>query len=463
MSTCGTKRVKFPGSWPAEWKDVNTEDGRLGKFTYVPDMPVNIDPQKKIVDFWVGPVYSALWYTPCDLTNAAAACTLAHDPEFPATKSLYYTGLTGLDAAEQNGLKCYGSTCGVFNAKALCASRLAAPRISQFGGGVIDKVVYNDDKSVKAVHVVFGLGDKVVTTESEARYVFDHIYDGANPSKYIPRNVGVYWLEQYCKSNPEKLGCDFLKYTAPDVYKDVVNTYCKDDKLHTRVCRQHCGDTNVNCDERIESYCKSLGAKALDKDHSDVCGCFMGNQFYKGYFDELKKKFNFPGTAPPSHVCYFDYCASSNLKPYNYKQNPAKCPDVMNCFQNTEVVITAGGNIEMGDVTVKPTLQCQQLVQRKCVADSDCKLDAGAKCVQGVCKRDGQMPPPQPSVECTSDRQCPQNARCVGGKCATGCSVFCYGKCVAGRCVYEPNTDTGLVVLAALAAAGTAILAVYRG
>lgn len=451
---CGTRQIKFPGSRPVEWQQVNTEEGLLGNFTYVQDMPVKIDPVKKIVDFWVGPVYTHLWYTPCDLNNAAVACTVAYDPKFPETTP-HYTGITGLDAANARGLKCYGGTCGIFNAKALCSSKLVAPHIGQTEA-VIDNIIRNDNKSIKAIHVVFP--DNVVTNESEARYVVDHIYDGANVSRYIPRNVGIYWLEQYCKSDPEKLGCDFLKYTAPEVYKDVLNQYCEDGKLGTRICRQYCGDTNTNCDQRIERYCKSLDPKvALDKDHSDVCGCFMGNQFYKGYFDELRKRFNFPVSAPPSHVCYFDYCTSSNLKPYNYKQNPTKCPDVLNCFQNTQVVITAGGSIEIGDVTVKPTLECQQLVQRKCTADSDCKLDSGARCVQGVCKREGGTPSPP---QCSADSQCPRNMRCVGGKCASTCSVFCYGTCVDGKCTYEPVTDQRLVAFAALAALGTAILTV---
>ena len=453
-----------------DWRPVVTEDPDLVyipngvSWQYVPDAPATIIDEGKRVKFWTTPVFHRMWYTPCNMNADAARqrCeqSTKSDPLFKDSK--YMTGLVGKEQSTSAGLKCYGAGC-VAEASYVCGG-LLAPKIGLAPGRVSD-VKYEGGK---VVAVEYTFVSTLVTNVDDFRKIYALTYDGQDLSKFIPKNIGVFLLSRYCmyKENqgPRKgdyymftrKECADIKYLSTEAYNDILSSICVGKNLHERQCRLYCSDKNINCDDRIEGYCKSLGpAVALDKNHSDVCGCFMGNQFYEKYFTDLKKKFNFPVTAPPSQVCYFGYCASSNVKPYNYRQNPTKCPDVMNCFQNTNVVITAGGNIEIGDVTVSPTLECQNLVQRKCVSNGDC--ESGFKCVGGVCRREGQ--PPQSG--CSSDAQCPPNMRCVNNKCTDNrCSVFCYGKCVEGKCVYEPVTDNALVGFAALAALGTVALAI---
>lgn len=190
--------------------------------------------------------------------------------------------------------------------------------------------------------------------------------------------------------------CNELKDVQPGLYNYILNILCQKNFLTNSKCKVFCGEKNVNCDERVEKHCKEIGpAKAFEPGTSDLCGCFMGNQFYKTYFDTVQQKYKFPIVTPPSHVCYFDYCASSNIKPYNEKQTPTRCPDIMACFQNVDVRFDAKGNIEKGKVIVKQNAKCSS-IQTRCATQSDCKDVKGSLCTDGVCAVSGTPSPPEP-------------------------------------------------------------------
>src|SRR5690606_24388093 len=127
---------------------------------------------------------------------------------------------------------------------------------------------------------------------------------------------------------------------------------------------------------------------------------------------------------PPNHVCYFDFCASSNIKPYNEKQNPTKCPDIMTCFQNVNVEFNAGGNVRTGNIIIKQDAKCGQ-INTKCKVQADCSKIPNSKCTDGICKNGNPQPPspPQPPVPI----ECKENSNCMDGI------------CVNGKCMYYPE------------------------
>lgn len=479
---CGSMKIDN------DWYPVVTEDperiyapNKAVSWMYVPNAPATIIDNGKRVLFWVTPVFYRMWYTRCNLgdveTIKQCEQSVKHNPLF--AKSSHLTGLAGKTESVNAGLKCYGASC-LADPSRVCAS-LKSPRLGEAPGFV--RNIKHEGGKIAAVEYSF-LADFIFSADN-FRQVMALTYDGADLAKFIPKNIGVYLLSVYCMrkewSGPRKgdyfmftrKECEDIKYVSRDAYSDILNTLCQGKDLHESKCRTFCGERNTNCDARIEAHCKSLSPKeALNTQNSDLCGCFMGNQFYKGYFDELKKKFNFPITAPPSHVCYFDMCASTNVKPYNEKQNPTRCPDVISCFQNVNVVFDGNGNVINGDIIVKQDQQCG-VIQRKCSSKNDCQKEStNTECISGVCANPNAPPPsPQPPQPVPSPPQGPDgcghwetriDGKCVRvpGQCLFNSQCVGSGVCTNNKCVPQtPVTNTTLAVLASVAAAGILAIA----
>lgn len=487
MAQCSTATFQFLVHKPPEerlYYKAQTEDPRHeyspgggGVHHYAPNMPYSIDTTYMSVEFWTTPVFRFMWYTQCgESPETALYVAKSYTKPSPYTESRFCTGIIGKDAAEAAGMQCYGSHCGTQASSILFGS--LRPPLGAALAGVFETGEY---RTVKFCRYELGRPPSVDAVNA----VMALTYDGRNTAAFIPEKPAHYLVFLWAVAVSLKPGipqiflypdvaAQIRKYSL-DLYTFILDATCHGKLLKHGFCRTFCGDTDTNCDERHEKYCKALGPKdALSADNADICGCFMGTQFYKGYFDTLRAKFNFPVTAPPSHTCYFDQCAASNVKPYAHKQNPAKCPDVLNCFQNVNVVMTAGGTLETGDITIKPTQQCLGNVQQKCAVQTDCRTVPNSTCRGGVCFIPGVSPdepvpptppapqpvPPQPV--CRSSAECPQWAACSAGTCvpiAGECSATaqCLGRgtCVGGKCVpakTDFSRETAVLIVAAAAA-----------
>lgn len=400
-----------------------------------------IDNGKSVV-FYTTPVFDNLWYTPCNLGNDPGAfCEKYNIHTFvrgrryddSSNDKSYPTGIVDRENAENNNFKCYGDGCA-FNGRALCGM-LPVPLLGRdpperhfpHFAEIIKTIKF--DKKLKYIQVKYP--SNVIDNKKTFIYVLTHMWDGNNTGKFIPRNVGLHLIRNYCERK-EKDGkyymfsreeCSELKYIDKELYNNILDRLCYGTDLKNSQCRIFCGEKNINCDDRYTSYCASLTSKeALNKENSEMCGCFMGNQFYKGYFDEINKRYQFPVTTPPNHVCYFDFCASSNIKPYNEKQNPTRCPDILTCFQNVNVEFNAGGNVRTGDIIIRQDAKCGQ-INTKCSIQADCSKIPNSKCTEGICKGGTQPSPPE----------VPQPIECKNG------SECLNGKCINGKCIYEPE------------------------
>lgn len=473
-----------------QWRPFVTEDPSRTyapdgvSWMYIHDAPTAIIDDGRRVVFWTTPVFDRMWYTACNLGPAAAAkqCTdsVKQNPLFAAAK--YVTGLAGKDQVEAAGLQCYGAGC-VTDPSTVCGA-LHPPRIGWAPGKATD--VKHSNGRVVAVEWTFI--STLVASADDFRSIANLMYNGRDRARFIPRNIGAFLLARYCllreRDGPRKgdyyiftrKECAELKNIDNDTYRRVLDTACTGKSLAEEQCRVFCGETNTNCDARIEAYCKGLSPKeALNAQNTEVCGCFMGAQFYSGYFDELKKKFNFPVTAPPSHVCYFDRCASSNVKPYHYKQNPPKCPDVVSCFQSATVIFDGNGQIQTGDININQSQECS-IIGRKCKADADCKSErVKTKCSSSnICvdplappppPQPQPQPPPPPTPPGPTQRcghwEVLDNGKCVPikGQCLTNAQCLGSGVCMDNRCVPQtPSVDVGLAILAAVACIGVLVV-----
>lgn len=400
----------------------NPTNHLISEWKYVPNKPAVVTSTH--VNFWVTPVFTDIFYTSCGPDD--------NECENCSRGTTFYTGVKGKYSAGNLGFKCYGEDCNVGRSRLLCGS-IAPPWL---GPGLIvyPKIVaieysYDENKKIpKYIQVEYELRQINDSTWNEnwVRYVVNNTYDGQNQSKFIPKEVSVALLKHYCKSDPTKNGCYLLRLLNKDEYNEVLKNFCKDKNLETDTCFTYCQDKDVNCNQPIVNYCQGLGPdKALGKNASsktkELCGCFMGNEFYKGYFDELKKKFQWPAGAPPSHVCYFDYCSSSNMKPYNERQNPTKCPDVLSCFQMVNIDFNSRGNIVTGDIIIKQDAKCTQ-IKKKCNVQSDCNSVPGSTCTNNLCLKPGESPNPPgppgpPGKQCITSKDCLHNQTCIEGNC----------------------------------------------
>lgn len=481
---------RFIVSVPVEERAKRYAPRSLNTWHYAENAPYVINRggtySKSTVKFWTTPVFDSMWYTRCGEDSETALWFATHYTKPTLYKeSVYSTGIFGLDASEKAGLKCYGGNCGTKAGRAVFG-RIVVPeptplmrggmsRVNKVGSwDVVDLVQYEFDVSPSNWY----------HTLNDVESIISQTYTGGTTAAYIPRSVAVFMLEMWALSTnrngqylmfAEPKSAMLIKEFDGPLYSFLLDSLCTGANLKNEMCMVFCKETSRDCDSRLETFCKSIGShKALDKEHSDLCGCFMGNQFYKGYFDTLREKFNFPVTAPPSHVCYFDFCVNSNNKPYAEKQNPVRCPDVMNCFQNVDVTISSGGKLETGDVIVTATQDCLSKVKRKCVTQDDCKTVPRSKCSEGICKIADAMPVPDDDPDLpTSGAQCQTDANCghwqlcvnkkcehIKGQCLTDAQCVGGGTCVENKCIEKParlHFDTYLLIAAVVIAIGTVL------
>ncbi len=358
----------------------------------------------KTVSFWVTPVFGNLFYSNCNASADAAKSRCMQLRPYQNSPQSYYAGVMNSNA-EAVGL-CCGYSCSPGFSSATCGN-LVIPNIASSPGKIVDVVSsgYTPERVKAQYDAVMGL------SYAKFSYLLDRTKTSPgdeNSSRFIPYNVGTFLMKKYCLFFDKIISKDYLffwQYTDaaklrsnfPAVFNEIAAELCKGNKVKNNLCREYCNRKETNCDAAIAGYCGSLPPnEALNKENSELCGCFMGNQFYKGYFDEIQKRYKFPLGTPPDHTCYFPYCSSSNTKPYFYKQNPTRCPDVFNCFQSVDITFNTNGTISTGDININQTANCNKLVQKKCTTETDCASIKGSKCVNGVCE--SATPPPVPPV-----------------------------------------------------------------
>ena len=180
---------------------------------------------------------------------------------------------------------------------------------------------------------------------------------------------------QWCRDNPtlcngaKSLYCS--KYTSDDLCVsycgtdssclDGIDRYCTGSHLEEPVCVRYCGmnkaggdPRTTNCDLRLQQYCQGLGV--AEARHHEICGCFLGAEFYENYFKDISAKYIVPG-GPSLPDCYFPLCAASTMKTYNYKSHPTVCPNVSICVSYVD--FTNNGHIN-GDIKIETSAQCSE-------------------------------------------------------------------------------------------------------
>lgn len=256
-----------------------------------------------------------------------------------------------------------------------------------------------------------------------------------NPSEFLKAQ------EYYCDTVPGSLHCvracqDAIAKdnSAAKVCSDLAKV-CKGNMLETDVCRQYCNLDGVNCDMELENYCIPFGKTKKLSDIPDVCGCFLGTDYFANYFRGLSNNFmdddgkplNTSGQAALPQ-CYFPRCSTAPIKPFN-KTN---CPNQVVCVQAVDVDIN--GTV-LGDFTINQDSNCtMKLNPEVCKANEYVK---GSKCV--TCPS-GEVPNVAKSAceKCPSGKSkdgvcepCPSNKVLVNNQCVSCRSdqVIVNGEC----------------------------------
>lgn len=367
------------------------------------------------VEFWVTPKFHSMWWANCGSgAGICDFCSSQNDGDPYITRS-FWTGESE-NSSPGGVFRCFGGSCGSFGGyKPLCG-KLLGPILCGVEGKITDIARFN---TYEARYIKCRYNIDIIKNKDELYQIKNLIYANGERTRFVPPHVAAALFKGYCLKTEgdgtpyavSRQECIELKYLDERMYYEVLSTVCRGQQLAKRVCMSYCGERNVNCDERIEEFCKSMKPRdALGTQYSDLCGCFMGNRFYKGYFDEISKRYKFPPVTSPNHVCYFDYCASSNMRPYNEKQTPTKCPDVMMCFQNVNIDMSESGTINSGDIIIRQSNECSS-IKRRCDKDSDCSKVPGTRCISGECSvpqptpGPGPQPNPQPTPQPTPGPQ----------------------------------------------------------
>jgi len=189
----------------------------------------------------------------------------------------------------------------------------------------------------------------------------------------VPDTSGVARMETDTK-------CQTWCNQFPQECAQFKSDYCRGHRLETEMCRTYCAEKDTNCDAKLEEYCNSIGVEQALK--SPLCGCFLGDGFYGNYFKSLTAQVSSPSGIPPIKECYFPKCASSNMKPYQYKQEATTCPDVNQCIN--EVNINNDGSIE-GNINIIGENECQ-FVQKTTTACDPNAIDLKNPACQTYCQ-----------------------------------------------------------------------------
>lgn len=179
----------------------------------------------------------------------------------------------------------------------------------------------------------------------------------------------------YCKSYPLLHDCPsycapMLDNTGKIVNKPctaVLESFCVGDNLKFRACRNYVANKYVNKDNEIIKHCSTL--KEPLKEDSELCGCFMPNDFYEKYLQSIQNADVSIGYDISQTYCYFGPCAASGIKPYFAKTTNVSCPDINACITLDFEKILVNGQVDPSDIIIVKNNVCK--IQRNLQQSSE--------------------------------------------------------------------------------------------
>lgn len=264
--------------------------------------------------------------------------------------------------------------------------------------------------------------------------------------------------DMFCTANPSNSSCanfcipsnspgSDTGYTTPLCYDSMLN-FCQGDNMNNQTCISWLSQNSVFQDDYIYKYCNDMinkGYDISDQKLSQICGCFMTDDYYNNYFSSLNKYMNIPNYLPYRPECYFAPCSAGSIKTKTQKQTPVSCPNITDCIQVDSVNIN--GIIDGGNINIFEDNSCN--ITRKCnpesaACDETAPCCDGLKCVKGSCQKP-VIPCSKQNESCDISNYCCSGLNCVKGYCQIPCSqqnescdpnnLCCSGLiCVNGSC-----------------------------
>lgn len=184
-------------------------------------------------------------------------------------------------------------------------------------------------------------------------YCINSIYKQSNPSDMLSQIKNL-----YCESYPLLHDCPsycapMLDNTGKIVTKPCttsIDSLCNGANMKYRGCKSYAANKYVNKDDQISSYCSQFDDPL--KQDLELCGCFMSTDFYKNFMksiesDDIKVDYDIS-----QQYCYFGPCAASTIKPYYYKTENPRCPDINACVVYKFDNINVNGQVDPSDVII---------------------------------------------------------------------------------------------------------------
>jgi hypothetical protein len=265
----------------------------------------------------------------------------------------------------------------------------------------------------------------------------------------------------YCSSNPSDSTCAgfCIPGSSPGmdsgytpVCYDVMLNFCQGDNMNDATCLSWLSQNSVFQDDYLYKYCNDLinkGYDISDEKLSNICGCFMSDEYYNNYFSSLNKYLNIPNYLPYRPECYFSPCSAKSIKTKTQKQTPLKCSNIAECVQVDSVNINGiieGGNIDISEINI-----CN--ITRKCnpegaACDDTAPCCSGLDCSKGSCITP-IIPCKKQNESCDPNNLCCTGLNCISGSCqipAIPCrkqnescdpnNLCCTGlNCISGSCL----------------------------
>lgn len=348
------------------------------------------------VTYWVRPVFKNLWYDACNSYKRVPRCS--------ALDNNYFTGIetswSDSRSNTENIITCPKSQCkpsveyptgttipiSVVSRSPMCGELDTDFKDKYVRPSSLWKILEKDvEVSGKLSAIKIETSIDCISTIDHYNFVVNHTrrdITGEPDERFFPKKVGVALLTNYCERKDgntykiftENSTCSKLKLVDEKVYDLIIDKLCSGYLLAKEpICKDTCKRKGVNCDLKLVEYCSSLPEiERLNEDNRESCACFMGNKFYKNYYDELNSKFKYPRITSPDHTCFFDYCVESQMKPSYYKEGGYECPNVMTCFQLNKIALDSQGNLKY-DIRVDQNIDKCSSIVAKCLSDNDCK------------------------------------------------------------------------------------------
>lgn len=124
-----------------------------------------------------------------------------------------------------------------------------------------------------------------------------------------------------------------------------IKTVCEED-MNNDTCITFCKRLGADCDSIIKSYCADLYDRdpQAAMDQSEICGCFMPQEFYDTYFESLREQLGtLPSAVSQNPLCGYAPCAASVSAIRPTQTDNIRCPDIQACF--TDFTIENNGQI----------------------------------------------------------------------------------------------------------------------